>query len=94
MQEKLAMVPRLTHAVTIGQSEENELWNHAWAETNDSKSPPFNFLLVDGDYYAALPCISLQGKFAVEGSDYTEYVNVEATEKAYRLARQARFEHR
>ena len=74
--------------------EENELWNHAWAETNDSKSPPFNFLLVDGDYYAALPCISLQGKFAVEGSDYTEYVNVEATEKAYRLARQARFEHR
>lgn len=55
---------------------------------------PFNFEYVDGDFYAALPCISPEGHFALVGTDYSEDVDTDATIDAYRLARQARFEHR
>ena len=55
---------------------------------------PFHFGEIDCDNYHALPCISPEGHFAIEGGDYTEDIDNEATEKAYRLARQARFEHR
>ena len=55
---------------------------------------PFNFNNIDGDWYAAYPCIDKKGNFAIVGGDYTGARDDEATERAYRLARQARFEHR
>ena len=65
-----------------------------WGVADVNLVPFFNFDLVDGDFYTALPCISPQGRFALVGSDYTENIDDDATGKAYALARQARFEHR
>lgn len=73
-----------------------DLFAYIWdVPTPPSSEPcPFNFELIDADSYAALPCISPEGRFAIVGSDYTEDIDEEATLNAYRLARQARFEHR
>lgn len=56
---------------------------------------PFNFETIDGDHFAAHPGINWNGKFELFGDDcnYLCDMNPEATERAYRLARQARFEH-
>lgn len=56
---------------------------------------PFNFETIDGDHFAAHPGINWNGKFELFGDDcnYLCNMNPEATERAYRLARQARFEH-
>ena len=56
---------------------------------------PFNFETLDGDHFAAHPGINCDGKFELFGDDssYLCNMNPEATERAYRLARQARFEH-
>ena len=56
---------------------------------------PFNFETIDGDHFAAHPGINRNGKFELFGDDcnYLCDMNPEATERAYRLARQARFEH-
>ncbi len=70
-------------------------FSYIWEETETHRDPrPFNFETIDGDYYAALPCITPQGRFGIIGSDYQENIDFEATEKAYALARQARFEHK
>lgn len=55
----------------------------------------FNFETIDGDYFAAHPGINESGKFELFGDDssYLSSMNRVATERAYRLARQARFEH-
>lgn len=55
----------------------------------------FNFRTIDGDYFAAHPGINREGRFELFGDDgtYLDYQNDSATEQAYRLARQARFEH-
>lgn len=55
----------------------------------------FNFETIDGDYFAAHPGINHEGKFELFGDDssYLEDMNPRATERAYRLARHARFEH-
>ncbi len=55
----------------------------------------FNFETVDGDYFGAMPGIGKDGKFQLFGADcnYICDMNKGATERAYRLARQARFEH-
>ena len=55
----------------------------------------FNFETVDGDYFGAMPGVGKDGKFQLFGADsgYTGYMNKGATERAYRLARQARFEY-
>lgn len=55
----------------------------------------FNFETIDGDYFAAHPGINHDGKFELFGDDssYLAYMNRAATERAYRLARHARFEH-
>ena len=57
---------------------------------------PFNFGLINNSDFHAFPCIDKQGHFALSGfiGDYCNELNYEATEKAYKLARQARFEHR
>lgn len=61
---------------------------------------PFNFSLIDGDYFAAFPVINKQGHLVImddngrcSGSKGEGQFDYEATVEAYRLARQARFEH-
>lgn len=56
---------------------------------------PFNFETIDGDYFVAHPGINKHGRFELFGDD-SNYVrdrdNI-ATVRAFRIARQARFEH-
>lgn len=54
----------------------------------------FNFITVDGDYFAAYPGINRKGRFELFGDDSFSLHNMNrrATEHAYRMARQARFE--
>lgn len=63
---------------------------------NDHRGWPnyYNFETIDGDYFAAHPGISWDGGFELFGDDgsYLCEMNPEATEKAFRKARQARFE--
>ncbi|MCD7724942.1 MAG: hypothetical protein LUI12_05235 [Clostridiales bacterium] len=56
---------------------------------------PFNFETIDGDYFVAHPGINKNGHFELFGDDnnYTRDRDDEATLEAFRLARQARFEH-
>ncbi len=55
----------------------------------------FNFETIDGDHFAAHPGINKDGKFELFGDDSSYLCDQDqvATERAYRLARQARFEH-
>lgn len=56
---------------------------------------PFNYELIDGDYFGAYPAADRYGHFYLWG-DEGNYINdcdVPRVEKAYDLARQARFEH-
>ena len=55
---------------------------------------PFNYQLIDCDYFAAYPA-ARDGKFYLWGDD-SNYINkedIDAVERAYDAARQARFEH-
>ena len=55
---------------------------------------PFNYETVDGDYFAAYPA-ARGNKFYLWGDD-SNYINdedIDRVEKAYDLARKARFEH-
>lgn len=56
---------------------------------------PYNFETVDGDYFAAYPGVDKRGTFTLFGDDssYLWSMNERASERAYRLARQARFEY-
>ena len=56
---------------------------------------PFNFETIDGDYFVAHPGINKEGQFELFGDDrnYTYDRDDTATLRAYKLARQARFEH-
>ena len=56
---------------------------------------PFNFETIDGDYYIAHPGINRNGHFELFGDDmsYKEDRDDEATLRAFKAARQARFEH-
>ena len=55
----------------------------------------YNFETVDGDYFGAFPGVDKKGRFTLFGDDsnYLFDMNVLRTERAYRTARQARFEH-
>ncbi len=55
----------------------------------------FSFEYIDGDTFPAVPCITSTGKLALAGGDGNYHVNVDKkkTVAAYKLARQARFEH-
>ncbi|WMJ87767.1 hypothetical protein [Anaerocolumna sp. MB42-C2] len=55
----------------------------------------FNFETIDGDYFAAHPGVNHDGKFELFGDDcnYLAAMDRARTEKAYRVARCARFEH-
>lgn len=78
--------------VTNIPNNSDDVFNIAY---NEPEPYPFNFYLIDGDYFGACPCITWEGHFALVGHDgnYTADRDDEATEKAYRIARQARFEH-
>ena len=54
----------------------------------------FNFGTIDGDHFAAYPGINRNGRFELFGDDsnYLCDMDADATEHAYRVARQARFE--
>ena len=55
---------------------------------------PFNYELIDGDYFAAYPAAH-KGKFYLMGDD-SNYINscdIDDIERAYDAARKARFEH-
>lgn len=55
---------------------------------------PFNYELIDGDYFAAYPAAK-HGRFYLWGDD-SNYIDIDdkyAVEEAYNKARQARFEH-
>ena len=56
---------------------------------------PFNFETIDGDYFVAHPGINKNGQFELFGDDnnYTCDRDDAATLRAFKLARQARFEH-
>ena len=56
---------------------------------------PYNFESIDGDYFAAHPGINHEGRFELFGDDSTYLADMDrrATERAWRIARQARFEH-
>ena len=64
---------------------------------NDRKEWPnyYNFETIDGDYFGAYPGLDKHGVFNLFGDDssYIWSMNSSATERAYRTARQARFEH-
>lgn len=55
----------------------------------------FNFRTIDGDYFAAHPGVNSRGGFELFGDDSSYMLdrNDKKTEEAYRIARQARFEH-
>jgi len=56
---------------------------------------PFNYYLIDGDYFAAYPAADAKGRFYLFGDDsnYIDTIDRERVERAYTIARQARFEH-
>mgnify|MGYP003612618201 FL=1 len=56
---------------------------------------PFNFETIDGDYFVAHPGVNKKGQFELFGDDsnYTYDRDDIATLRAFKLARQARFEH-
>lgn len=64
-------------------------------DDNGSWPNKYNFETIDGDYFAAYPGINHQGKFELFGDDSNYLCDMDriATEKAYRNAKQARFEH-
>lgn len=55
---------------------------------------PFNYETIDGDYFAAYPCVD-HGRFGLLGDDsgYCHWGDHLHTLYAYRAAKQARFEH-
>lgn len=54
----------------------------------------YNFETIDNDYFGAYPGVDEKGTFTLFGADYNyiSQMDEEATEKAYRAARQKRFE--
>lgn len=56
---------------------------------------PFNYEYIDGDYFGAYPAATHDGRFYLFGDDssYISVHDLDAVERAYRIARQARFEH-
>jgi len=77
-----------------GESMRELIWD--MQELAYSGNPPYyNFETIDDDYFAAYPGVDKHGTFTLFGDDssYTWSMDEKATERAYRIARQARFEH-
>ena len=56
---------------------------------------PFNYQLIDGDYFGAYPAADKHGNFYLWGDDgnYINYEDMGRVVRAYNMAKQARFEH-
>lgn len=60
---------------------------------NDVDIYPWNYELIDGDYFAAYPAVK-DGKFYLDGDDSNyQTQDISIIRNAFRKARQARFEH-
>ena len=72
-----------------------EIGDRAYSSGNECWPYEFNFETIDGDHFAAYPGINKHGRFELFGDDSSYLCDIDgiATEKAYRMARQARFEH-
>ena len=72
-----------------------EIFNDTRFEPCSYGIEPFNFETVDGDIFGAMPGVGKDRKFHLFGADssYTCDMDPIATERAYRRARQARFEY-
>jgi hypothetical protein len=64
----------------------------AYDDMDGIKIHPFNYELIDGDYFAAYPAAH-EGKFYLWGDDSNYIWGTKEVEDAYDIARQARFEH-
>lgn len=67
---------------------------HCYDRMNEIDIYPWNYYLIDGDYYGAYPAIDAAGHFYLDGDDcnYTT-VDPRIICNAFKAARQARFEH-
>lgn len=61
---------------------------------NNDPVKPFNAEMVYCNNLTVIPCVDKQGRLTLTGYKDTENINEYLTVNAYRLARQARFEHR
>lgn len=90
---------RMNPLLVLGNIPEGETMREIEDAVFDARSmmgiDPFNFETVDGDNFGALPGVGKDGKFQLFGADssYTWDMDTRKTERAYRLARQSRFEH-
>lgn len=73
----------------------SDIGDRAYSNADPSWPYEFNFESIDGDHFAAYPGINKNGRFELFGDDSSYLCDMDraATEKAYRLARQARFEY-
>lgn len=64
----------------------------AYENMDGTNVRPFNYWTIDGDDFAAYPA-ACDGRFFLWGDDSNYIWNVDEVERAYDVARQARFEH-
>lgn len=93
--------PKTTNRVLIVDKIPAKGNSYSWSGLNAGKPMngndiyPFNYFLIDGDYFGAYPAADYKGHFYLWGDD-SNYINdedVQRVEMAYAKARQARFEH-
>ena len=67
---------------------------HCYEKMNGCDIYPFNYETIDGDHFGAYPSVTNDGRFFLMGDD-SNYIagNLEKVVKAYKNAKQARFEH-
>ena len=84
-------IPEGDNAADISE----DISRRAYSNGNEGWPYEFNFETIDGDHFAAHPGINKDGRFELFGDDGSYLCDQDdrATEKAYRLARQARFEY-
>lgn len=55
---------------------------------------PWNYELIDGDYFACFPAVTDDGRFYLDGDDSNYHtMDLDIIRNAFRIARGARFEH-
>lgn len=69
--------------------------NHAYDGMDGTDICPFNYMTIDGDYFAAYPAATRDGRFYLFGDDssYIDSEDLDWVERAYDIARKARFEY-
>ena len=90
----LLVVGNIPAGENIGQIEMSVFCNECFGKDHYGVEA-FNFETVDGDCFGAMPGVGWDRKFQLFGADssYTGDMDPVLTERAYRIARQARFEY-